>query len=673
MISSQLADKLVFIAKKQRIAATKARDNRMHKVSAFEDLYFNKILQTDTTNFPFPFFAGHIDSLHSKIDNPPTVEFTIPNKRDVADKVGAAWLKDSSSSRAKWAKKDRLEKKLALLSGRGIANIYATSVKGEYKPHYDVIDYRFFLADSQKSDIDDMMYCGREDIIRTKHNVMEMAKMGVYHSGQVAKLISTLNNESEEYHQESVQGMFNRQKAMGLNPEDDTYAGQSTVNLVEWQMEYHGEKYYLLFDAKLGIWIRAEKLQDVFGHDKYSYVSWATNEIQGNFWSKSPGDDIHPTCEAMRIAVNEAIENNTRINKPEEYIDAGAFEDVSDIYNYEADKKIMIRSGMDVNQAIQTKQYSPVNMDVVAFLDNMIKDKTGVSGAGVADDQKVGIYYGQLEEEADRIGNINKSYSESYADKAYRYYWGLKKHLKTKKAIEMLGTGGYHWEELTSAELADAGDVDDVVTTGGSQEERMTEMRAKRRSESLAAITSAYGEHLSPQATIRMMAENGGFEQEEIDELLDVGGEYDKEQIGKADESIDMIVKGKTPRKYLKAGIQYMERIVDWAGENLHYVKLNAKGDEVGIDERMYETYEKLMAHVDAHMEIVAHNMASMQQNAQMMQGQPMEQPDVGVAKMPAMSKEETQMNAARPFENPMGTPGGTQALSSEVSNTLSP
>ena len=44
MISSQLADKLVFIAKKQRIAATKARDKRMNKVTRFEDLYFNKIL-----------------------------------------------------------------------------------------------------------------------------------------------------------------------------------------------------------------------------------------------------------------------------------------------------------------------------------------------------------------------------------------------------------------------------------------------------------------------------------------------------------------------------------------------------------------------------------------------------------------------------------------------------
>ena len=147
MISSQLADKLAVIAKKQRIAATKARDNRMHKVSAFEDLYFNKILQTDTTNFPFPFFAGHIDSLHSKIDNPPTVEFTIPNKRDIADKVGAAWLKDSSSSRAKWAKKDRLEKKLALPA-------YDQCLKASHI--FNILDARGVISVAQRAE-----YIGR--------------------------------------------------------------------------------------------------------------------------------------------------------------------------------------------------------------------------------------------------------------------------------------------------------------------------------------------------------------------------------------------------------------------------------------------------------------------------------------------------------------------------------
>src|ERR1043165_3737936 len=135
MLPANKADELVCIAVDQLEAGLKAKMPRMELVREYYDLYNNKTMQVDADvfNIPFPYFANFIDKFHSKIDNPPTLKFKIPNRKTLSDKIQAAWEQEKSSSRSGWNRKDRAEKKQGIITGRAVSKIYASSLNNKYK------------------------------------------------------------------------------------------------------------------------------------------------------------------------------------------------------------------------------------------------------------------------------------------------------------------------------------------------------------------------------------------------------------------------------------------------------------------------------------------------------------------------------------------------------------
>lgn len=673
MIEKQLADKLTSIAMKQMDEAVKARKSRMKVVTEIEDIYFNKILQTERkVNIPFPIMSGYIDEMQSKIDNPPTIKIKLKNQPRIAEKASQAWNDDMTSMRAGWKRKDRLEKKLALFSGRGIAAVYAESPKGKYRARYDVVDYRDFLPQPTKSHIDDMMYCGQQNIERTKHDLEEMARMGVYSREQVAKLITDSETTTQNTGSAEYQDRKNRMQALGIDTSNLSFEGQEMYSLVQWQMMYNGLRYYLLFDPRTGTWVRAERLSEVFSCDIPHWVSWAINEDHGNFWSKGAGDDILPIAEAIRIIGNEALENAMRRNRPMRIAEAGVFADAAEIQDYVPDHVVISNPGRDPNIiTIETPEIT-TSLNLIRFLDSMIREKTGTVGTGVPEDTPVGVFFGALQKEADRIGTVNKSYSESYAEKAYRYFWGLKDHLSKAKAIEMMGKDGVHWEELTREDLQMVGDVDDIVTSGGQLEEAQNEVQARRQSESLAAITANPGlaETLNPVWLAKTQLRVGGWNEEQIDIALDKENP-NREQIDRANEHISAILQGKNVKLFRGATTSFQQHILDWAVNNLDYVKLDKDGNEVGIDERMKKDYDKLLAHAEAHVETVLENQQrELRKTEQEFLMQNMAS-QVNQVELPTVTQSDQRLAVARPFEMPIGTPEGTQQLSQNTTRTL--
>ena len=169
MLPKEKADQLVKVAVDQLTQGLDAKMERMESLREYYDAYNNKIneLDSDVFNIPFSHFAGHIDLFLSKIDDAPTLDFRIPNKPTLSDKVGAAWQQEMSSTKAGWRRKDRAEKKMALLSGRGIAKVHASSVMNKYKSHYDLVDPYSFIADPTRGSLDDGNYHGETDIFKT--------------------------------------------------------------------------------------------------------------------------------------------------------------------------------------------------------------------------------------------------------------------------------------------------------------------------------------------------------------------------------------------------------------------------------------------------------------------------------------------------------------------------
>lgn len=671
MLSSSLANKLTSIAVQQLSKGLDAKNKRMEDVVDIIDLYNNKIMKTDDnfSNIPFPFMASIIDDLFSKIDNAPTCSFKIPNKKLLADKVAAAFDQEKTSMRAGWNRKDRAEKKLALLSGRGIAKIYASSMENKYESHYNVVDPYSFVADPTRGHLDDSVYHGEVDIFRTHSSMVKMAKMGIYDAHQVSKLLNP--TEDPIGVQQVVQNKFNRLRALGVDVENNAFTGQKGTLLTEWVMSYENEKYYLVFDPESTVWVRAEKLSDVFDNGKSPFVSWATNYDEFAFWSKGPGDDIHPIAEALRVILNNAIENEKRRTRPMRIVEGGAFVDVNEIMDYVPDNVIITNTGRNPNIIdIQTPQVS-VSLNIADYLRGAMNDIIGVSGAGVDEkDAKVGVYYGQLQQEADRVGIINKSYSESYAEKGYRFFWGLKQHLTGSKAIEMLGKGGVRLDELKSIELSDVDDVDDIITGGGQAEQELDAIRDKQQSDTLAAFSGnpIFSQYLNPKAVLREAFLKAGFNEERITELLDTQNIENSELMQEADEAIAEVLEGKQPRLNMGATVGFMQRIVDYVRDNIDYIKLDSKGREIGVDKKMKEYHDTLLAYAQAHQSVVLGNV---NRDAQAQMAASAQSASTEKVQIPTTTNEEMRASAARPFENPQGSPQGTAEASQVISQSM--
>lgn len=674
MVNDQLKSKLTRIAVQQLEAGLQAKKTRTSDILDVIDLYNNQVMKVNDgmTNIPFPFLANIIDTLYSKIDNSPTCSFRIPNKSLLADKVASALEQEKSSMRAGWSRKDRAEKKLALLTGRGIAKVYASSVKNNYKSHYDVVDPLSFVADPKRGHLEDGNYHGDTSIFKTITSLETGAEIGIYDKKSVELMLTLATDESMQQSSQAQQNKFDRLRAMGMDVEGTSFAGQEGVMMTEWIMKHNDEWYYLLFDPMTQVAVRAEKLEDVFDSKRTPYVSWATNYDEFGFWSKSPADDIYPIAEAARIIMNNAIENEKRRTRPMRIVEGGTFTDVNEIIDYIPDNVIITQQGKQPNIIdIQTPEVS-ASLNVAQFLNGMMTEMTGVVGQGVDEkDAKVGVFYGQLQQEADRLGIINKSYSESYAEKGYRFFWGLKQHLTGSKSVEMLGKGGVRLQELKSVELKDVGDVDDVITSGGRSEQELDAIRDKQQSDVLAQLTGnpTYSQMINPEWVIRTSLMKAGFEDDTIQEALDVQGDANIELMQKADEAIAQVLEGRKDVKLVQsANIAFIQRIVDYVRDNIDYVKVNKRGEEVGIDKQMKQYHDDLLAYAEAHQKIILGNVRRMATSQIQAAQQPQSNEQV---ELPVPSDTEVQMASARPFESPQGTPEGTAQASQNISGLM--
>ena len=677
MLPKEKADQLVKVAVDQLTQGLDAKMERMESLREYYDAYNNKIneLDSDVFNIPFSHFAGHIDLFLSKIDDAPTLDFRIPNKPTLSDKVGAAWQQEMSSTKAGWRRKDRAEKKMALLSGRGIAKVYASSVMNKYKSHYDLVDPYSFIADPTRGSLDDGNYHGETDIFKTTSDLDLGVTAGFYDKEQVEKL-KNRKDTMRDGASEIVKNKFDRIKSLGVNVETMSFAGQQGANMTEWIMRADGEWFYLFFDPLSSIWIRAEALPDVFASRKTPFVSWATHYDEYAYWSKGIADDVFPLSEAMRFLLNNALENEKRRTRPMRLVDSGGLVDINELQDYVPDNVILRNPGRDPNVVTVETPDARVTIDIVEYLDSLSQIKSGVREQGVSEkDPKVGVYYGQLQQEADRIGTINKEYSESYAHKGYRFFWGLKQFLTQPKQVEMLGKGGMKLQQLTRVELKDVDDVDDVIVSGGNRDKELDAIESERQLNTIKELTAAYPDKINPAWVIKSSLRKSGYDEDDVQEALDVEGSINRELMEEADQAIQDIILGKQPELNHGADPTFVQRILDFVRDELNYIKLDKDGREVGIIQNQKDLHDKLLAFAMAHEQVVLQNglrkarrMISMQETAAMLA--PMGQGGVDVGQPTIQEK---RKSVARPFESSVATPEGTASASQIVSGRLQP
>jgi len=123
---------------------------------------------------------------------------------------------------------------------------------------------------------------------------------------------------------------------------------------------------------------------------------------------------------AQAISINQALDNNEAINKPQKIVNITAIENLAEL-KYRKDGIIRVKANFNADQAIQFVKTAPITtaLNVFQTLDGIQEKASGVTAAaqGVAENNsgtKATIYEGNQAAVADRFGLLNKSYSFGY-------------------------------------------------------------------------------------------------------------------------------------------------------------------------------------------------------------------------------------------------------------------
>jgi len=568
-----------------------------------EDMYYGRTRPAlkGRFNIPVPILEGFVNTLESKIDDQIRIEFKRGREATLksAKKMTAAWLKDSSADRGDYNGADLDAKKLAIFSSFGVLKLVPSSYP-EYRQELMAVDYYDFIFEPNGgANIEKHIFKGQLNIFKSEAELKEGVKRGLYSADGVSRLLLSNDNDIKVVEADR-DAKYNRFLAMGLNPKDFAYVGDKVFNLTELVMKVNGGDWYILFDYKKQIIVRSEPLKKIFSSGLSPWVVWHTERNPVSFITRAPVDSVYPMAEAMRILINQNFDNIQKRNwdmvlyNAKKILNPKEFE-----YRPNGLIRVKLEQGESIDTAyrkMETPDTSGITINLLEFFNNFLGEKTGVTpgASGVSEETKVGIYYGNLQQVADRFGLLNKFYVQAHTEIAKRYKYNLKDHLPSKGfMVQFVGLGGYQSEALTKEDLDDDFSINVV---SANQEAKIDEITKKNQKESLLLVVkdqelrSGYNQEWLRKEVLR----TGDYSEEEIREAMmkDEGG--DAELMSEAARSIEDLLANKKVKLNQSANPAFIRKVANYAIEN--------------ADELSDEEFAKLYKYAIDHLPIAEKN-----------------------------------------------------------------
>lgn len=641
----QMADKLTTIAVRQLKTSSSFKKERMNKIKKYEQLRQGMVPRKFRQLFtvPFPAFAGFVDTLETDFSDPITCKFM---EEDASDYFKVRKIQSAFDQQRKvvtpnglWDLKVRLDKKNAIMSGRGILKYYASS-DPEYTSHFDVIDYNFFHNQPTGGAIlENHLFCGEEAILRTEGQLIDGALSGVYDKQQVAELIRI--SSGDEYVKliaEDKEAALAKFRALGLDPESHGYIGERTFSLCQWELTYNNTRWYLLFDPYTKTWLRCEKLKDVSSGEYWDYMSWSTHEDQRVFWNVGYSDYFYPISDAIITLLNQELTNREKSNFGARAYDEEMFYDEAklDEAQYRPDSLVPVDT-MNGTKKIGDGIYrfdTPQlegTINLVDWVHQQAGDWGGATdfsqGAASKPGTKAYVQFQQQQQIAKRISYKANAYQECYQQVGLRFIQGLKDHMPAKMAVKMVGADGYdHWDEVTRIELS-LNKTPHIEIQSTTAQEQADKMKGDSQIQVLEGL-AGNGE-ISERSRVEYLLRRGGrFDDMEVKMLMDKNSYVDKDAQAKAAIAIKMIVEEKEPETNYNADLAFLKIIQNYVLE--HMTMLKKRG-----------LIQDFTEYIKAHAIIAAQNMARLAKQMQMEQ------------QMKQMTDPDATANAAKPNSRP--------------------
>ena len=548
------------------------------------------------------------------LDDPVTIKFKEQSPKDyfAVKKINAAWKVESVSARtaARWAYKDRISRKQALIYGRGILKYFSEG--NPYKSFLEATDFTYFhFQPTGGGVLENHMFCGEEGIMRTRTDIEEGVAQGIYDEENAKLMIE--RNSSSEYQQGVTleeQDKYKRYKALGLDPQTNNYIGETVYQLVEWVMQAKGERWYILFDPWTKLWLRFEKLTDIYSTGYYPWTSYATHEDDKNFMSTAIVPDIlWPLADSVVTLFNQEMTNRQKQNLNARAYDKDMFKNIEklDEAQYRPDALVPAdtmggtRRVSEGIYAFNTPELKGT-IDLIGWIEQAAQNDAAVVNQtpNAGNRKQNAIVYSEIQQLAKRIDYRSHSYTECWSDLGLRYIQGLKDNLSEPMAIDMLGSDGYmakDWISKTDLKLSQ--DLS-VIITSTKQQNQEDAMRKEQKNTALQAIQAdpALSALLNPKWRLeKLLKDIGGYDEQEVFEAMDKDNFYTRDMMAKADIAIEKLLKGKEPEICYEATSAFAQKILDFAKSHRNNLK-----DKV----------ELFTNYVQVHIPIITENMARM-------------------------------------------------------------
>lgn len=511
-----------------------------------------------------------VRSLLAKIDTPLTFIYKRGSIADLKKAMLLNALKERDSNIGNWDIKDLSGKMQVIMYDRAIFAYHADSIKG-YQSHLENVDVYDFLIDPSGGglDIDMALYCGRFGVRKTKQQLREGVKNGEYISTEASRLIAGAGNLASTTPQEEI-NKENRYSYIG-SPANRTLTDTNIYKFWEWYTTYENKRYYLLLNEDGGVAVRVCELTEILREDPilgdapWPFWTYSTLPDLTEFWTPSYTDGVSEVFMGQSVSINQMLDNADRINKPQRKVDVSSIENLADLV-YRRNGIIRFKPGRDVNTAFQIVETPSIDTPLKVYdkLEQIQQMESGVTAAskGASDEDKVGIYEGNLAQMSDNYGLLNKSYSKGYKRFAKLYWYGIEDHLTKKVAVKILGPKGLEKTVFVGKrDIKPQSDYEVLVESSNAESQGdNTEKRNK-----LTFLGMYRG---NPIVNQKVLFENeatiAGFADDEIRSMLDVQDAGTAMVISEAERDIEDLINGKIIEPNMQANTAYANHLLDY-------------------------------------------------------------------------------------------------------------
>lgn len=611
LTKEQMADHAVEIATRQIMACYEFKKPRMERLARYWRLYDGKIDKKlrQLFNVPIPVFPGIIDTLNAEFDAPIILTFKEDNAADYfkAKKINAAFQLETTdtSENSKWASKLSMCRKYAIMEGRGILEYNAYS-DPDYSSELSNVALKYFNFQPRGGlHLENHLFAGREDIEKTKDELIAGAMDGTYDKKQVKLLIDRGNDRDYlETKGGEMSQRLSRFRPLGLDVEMHSYVGQTVYTLCSHVLEIKGKRWYLFFHPWTRTWLRFEPYSEICSSQLYPWESWATHEDDENFLSKSYSDDIYAASDAIVAMFNQELTNREKRNFGARAYDKDMFKDVRklDESMHRPDALVPAdtkggtkRIGDGIYEFKVGELQGTINL--IDWISRTTGKNIGVTdlamgqvGGNPNSKGLASVIFAEQRALAKRLSWASAPFQRLMAGLGKRYIYGLKDNMPSKMAIRLMGENGWDWDEITKLDLSTKKDLK-IMIVSSDQQTQENQLRETKRQQALTLLIQ------DPTVNAKKRTEEilkfAEYDDEEVAEFLDAQTYADKKSLAKAAEAIQLIMEGKKPDQWFGATIAFVQKILDVANDKRTTLK---------------DKYQILMDYGMGHIEIARGN-----------------------------------------------------------------